>query len=284
MIENSSNVSAIINSFHIHSIFAQDLLTKKYIIMRTYSFTNVLEYIPKRYIGLSDKQLQDRNAVYNFKNGNCPQYAKDLLLKEIRAKISSNPSSWVVCFIPASTKAKHIRRYSSLASYLKENLNCQVVIDGIDVAYDRESGHLSGKSNDPSESMLFNQALFKNKNVVLIDDVRTRGTTFNTVANKMSNLGALSVFGVFLAQTIHPNLPIDNNYRSNGYGYDPDYMDDFLAEEFMLQEMQQEMLDEEFFDNEMAQDLMAEEYYQNEMEQEIMNDIMYENMCYEDYM
>jgi predicted amidophosphoribosyltransferase len=252
--------------------------------MKTYSFTNILEYIPKRYIGLSNKQLQDRNAVYSFKNGNCPQYAKELLLERIKTKTSSDPSSWVVCFIPASTKAKHLRRYSELSSYLNANLRCPVVLDGIDVAYDRESGHLSGKSNNPSENMSFNESRFKGKKVVLIDDVRTRGTTFQTVADKMSNLGAQTVYGIFLAQTIHPNLPIDNSPRSSSYGYDSAYMDDFMADEFMMEELQQELMEEEYYQHEMEQELMADDYYQNEMEQEIMNDIMYDNMCYEDYM
>jgi predicted amidophosphoribosyltransferase len=247
--------------------------------MSTYSFTNILEYIPKRYIGLSNKQLQDRNAVYSFKNGNCPQYAKELLLEKIKTKVSSDPSSWVVCFIPASTKAKHLRRYSELSSYLNANLRCPVVLDGIDVAYDRESGHLSGKSSNPSENMSFNESCFKGKKVVLIDDVRTRGTTFQTVADKMSNLGARSVFGVFLAQTIHPNLPIDNSSRSSSYGYDQDYMDDFMADEFMMEELQQELMEEEFYQHEMEQEFMADEYY----EQEIMNDIMADEMYYEDY-
>jgi hypoxanthine phosphoribosyltransferase len=237
--------------------------------MRTYSFTHVLEYIPKRYTGLNSKQLQDRNAVYSFKNGDCPQYAREMMLEKIKTKVSSNPSSWVVCFIPASTKAKHFQRYSSLASYLDANLNCQVIIDGIDVAYDRESGHLSGKSNNPSENMSFNQARFSGKNVILVDDVRTRGTTFQTVADKMSNLGAISVYGVFLAQTIHPNLPIDTSHHSNSYGYDPDIMDDFMEDNFMMEELQQE--------------IMAEEHYQYEMEQELMDDIL-EEMCFEDYM
>ena len=103
--------------------------------MSYHSFTNVLEYIPKKYVGLSSKQLQDRQAVYSFKEGNCPSYAKEQLLDKIEGIIRSNPSAWVVCFIPASTKSKHIRRYSSLSAYLNSHLGCPVYIDGIDVAY-----------------------------------------------------------------------------------------------------------------------------------------------------
>ena len=44
--------------------------------MKNYSFTNILEYIPKKYVGLSNKQQQDRQAVYNFKDGHCPESVK----------------------------------------------------------------------------------------------------------------------------------------------------------------------------------------------------------------
>ena len=111
--------------------------------MSYHPFTNVLEYIPKKYVGLSSKQLQDRNAVYAFKDGNC-----------------SDPSAWVVCFIPASTALKHQRRYGGLSEYLRSHLACPVYIDGINVAYDRESGYMTGKSGNPTDNMSFNPARF----------------------------------------------------------------------------------------------------------------------------
>jgi hypothetical protein len=74
--------------------------------MKNYSFTNILEYIPKKYVGLSNKQQQDRQAVYNFKDGHCPENVKQQLVDKIRNVISEDPSAWVVCFIPASTKEK----------------------------------------------------------------------------------------------------------------------------------------------------------------------------------
>ena len=216
--------------------------------MTSYSFTNVLEYIPKKYVGLSSKQMQDRQAVYSFKDGNCPQYVKEQLLERIRNKISGNPSSWVVCFIPASTKQRHISRYSALASYLRANLGCEVRIDGIDVAYDKDSGHMTGKTGNPTENMRFNSNVFSGKKVILIDDVRTRGTTFNLTADKMTDLGAATVFGVFVAQTIHPNLPIDTTPHPRGGWYD-DAINDMLADQMYEEEMQAELMAEYMYDD-----------------------------------
>lgn len=234
--------------------------------MSYHSFTNVLEYIPKKYVGLSSQQLQDRSAVYAFKDGNCPAFAKERLVEKIKNVIGSNPSAWVVCFIPASTKSKHMRRYGELSSYLRNRLSCPVYVDGIDVAYDRESGHMTGKTGNPTENMEFNASKFRGKKVVLVDDVRTRGITFNLTADKMVSLGAATVFGVFLAQTIHPNLPIDNSPRFRG-GYYDEVLNDFMADEMAEEMYQQEMADE------MANEIMEEELYQQQMEEEFMYEI-----------
>jgi len=233
--------------------------------MSYHSFTNVLEYIPKKYVGLSSQQLQDRSAVYAFKEGNCPTYAKEKLVEEIKKVIGSDPSAWVVCFIPASTRSKHIQRYYNLSCYLRTRLSCPVYIDGINVAYDRESGHLSGKTGDPTDNMEFNSSKFRGKKVVLIDDVRTRGVTFDRTADKMVTLGASTVFGVFLAQTIHPNLPIDNSPRHKGGYYDEiinDYMYEEMAGEMYGQEYN-EIYEEELYQQEMVKEFMYEmgEYY-----------------------
>ena len=231
--------------------------------MSYHSFTNVLEYIPKKYVGLSSKQQQDRQAVYSFKEGNCPAYAKEQLVEKIEGVIGSNPSAWVVCFIPASTKSKHLRRYSTLSAYLNSHLACPVYIDGIDVAYDRESGHMTGKTGNPTENMEFNSNRFAGKKVILVDDVRTRGVTFDRTADKLELLGAVSVYGVFLAQTIHPNLPVDTTPRYRG-GYYDEIINDYLAEEYYEDEMANEIMEEELYQQQMEEEFMYEmagEYY-----------------------
>ena len=225
--------------------------------MSYHSFINILDYIPKKYVGLSSKQLKDRQAVYGFKDGNCPPYAKELLVSNINSVISSNPSEWVVCFIPASNKSKHLRRYRALANYLNNHLACPVYIDGIDVAYDRESGYMTGKTGNPIENMEFNPSRFEGKKVVLVDDVRTRGVTFDMTADKLESLGARSVFGVFLAQTIHPNLPIDTSTRNRG-GYYDEALYEFLAEEQYQDEIANEIMQEEVYQEQAEMDFLYE--------------------------
>ena len=96
--------------------------------MSNYSFTNILEYIPKKYVGLSNKQLQDRQAVYSFKDGHCPEHVKEQLLDKVNNIISGNPAMWVVCFIPASTKEKQICVTTGLLAPLQE----VITLDSLD--------------------------------------------------------------------------------------------------------------------------------------------------------
>jgi len=225
--------------------------------MSNYSYNYILEYIPSKYCGLSNKQQADRQAVYDFKDGHCPLTLKEQMLNKIRGIIGSNPSAWVVCFIPASTKAKQMMRYGNLSSYLNNQLACPVYIDGIDVAYDRESGHTSGKTGDPTANMVFNSSRFSGKKVILIDDVRTRGITFDRTADKLVAHGAASVYGVFVAQTIHPNLPIDTTPRRRG-GYYDEVLNDILAEEQYQDEIANEIMEEELYQEQAEMDFLYE--------------------------
>ena len=100
--------------------------------------------------------------------------------------------------------------------------------------YDTEAGHISGKSGNPIEAFGFNTEKIGGKNIILIDDIITRGTTFNQVANKLNSLGALSVTGLFLARTInpdyHPHNSVYDDFDPEPY-YEEEYEPDYYEEE-----------------------------------------------------
>lgn len=231
--------------------------------MERFPYKSILEYIPSRYYGLNEKQQADRKAVYDFKDGRCPSALKEQLLNMIRGIIGSDPGAWVVCFIPASTKAKHQKRYGELASYLNRELSCPVYVDGIEVIQDRESGHMTGKVGNPTENMSFNPSRFSGKKVVLIDDVRTRGLTFDLTAGKLLSYGAAGAFGLFLAQTILPDLPVDTTKGYTAADYD-EIANDYLSDEARMEELYQQEADE----------AMAEEAYLDGLYQDMENEVL----------
>ena len=91
---------------------------------------------------------------------------------------------------------------------------------GTNNKYDKDAGYLTGKTGNPIESFGFDETGIVNKNVLLIDDVITRGTTFNLTADKLKSLGAKNVTGLFLAHTINPDY---SSCYEEPYNEEPDY-------------------------------------------------------------
>lgn len=193
---------------------------------------NILEYLPKRYEA-TQEQEQNRQICYNFKDGYLSETVKNAFLDKIREITGNNTTGWLICFIPASTSAKTERRFSKLADAIRSE-GYDVELRTVYNKYDTEAGHISGKSSNPIEAFGFNAESVKGKNIILIDDIITRGTTFNQAANKISSLGALSVCGLFLARTInpdyHPHNSVYDDFDPESY-YEEEYEPDFYEEE-----------------------------------------------------
>lgn len=193
---------------------------------------NILEYLPKRY-NATEEQEQNRQICYRFKDGYLSDFVKNSFLAKIREITGGCKLNWLVCFIPASTSAKTERRFSKLAEAIeKEGYDVEFRI--VYNKYDTEAGHISGKSGNPIEAFGFNTEKIGGKNIILIDDIITRGTTFNQVANKLNSLGALSVAGLFLARTInpdyHPHNSVYDDFDPESY-YEEEYEPDYYEEE-----------------------------------------------------
>lgn len=193
---------------------------------------NILEYLPKRYEA-TQEQEQNRQICYNFKDGYLSETVKNAFLDKIREITGNNTTGWLICFIPASTSAKTERRFSKLADAIRSE-GYDVELRTVYNKYDTEAGHISGKSNNPIEAFGFNAESVNGKNIILIDDIITRGTTFSQVSNKLSGFGAISVSGLFLARTInpdyHPHNSVYDDFDPESY-YEEEYEPDFYEEE-----------------------------------------------------
>lgn len=193
---------------------------------------NILEYLPKRYEA-TQEQEQNRQICYNFKDGYLSETVKNAFLDKIREITGNNTTGWLICFIPASTSAKTERRFSKLADAIRSE-GYDVELGTVYNKYDTEAGHISGKSSNPIEAFGFNAESVNGKNIILIDDIITRGTTFSQVSNKLSAFGAISVSGLFLARTInpdyHPHNSVYDDFDPESY-YEEEYEPDFYEEE-----------------------------------------------------
>lgn len=164
-----------------------------------------MEYLPKRYNATS-KQECDRQVIYNFKNGSCPLFLMNKIVAYIKyIKSAMEGNNIRVCFIPASTCFKTIIRYNALATYIEKETGIACSINTIMPKVDHEAGHIAGKKDNPAEDFKFRSQDIIGENIILIDDIITRGTTFVKTATQLQYLGAKNILGIFLAKTINPN-------------------------------------------------------------------------------
>ena len=161
------------------------------------------EYLPVRYQA-NAQQLADRQTCYNFKDGNINDEVKSGFLNKIQEITNGEKTGWAICFIPASTKSKTQIRYKKLAEAILAS-GYKVAIDAIYNEHDHEAGHLTGKTGNPIEGFGFNTSGIAGKKIIVIDDIITRGKTFQMVAEKLMAMGATTVTGLFLAKTINPD-------------------------------------------------------------------------------
>jgi len=188
-----------------------------------FNYEYLWEYLPKRFTPTAEQQAH-RKAIFQFKNGNCQSDIKQYFISKVKEKARDIESKSIVCFIPASTHAKTINRYESLSKSISDSTGLLTDVHTIWGIEDIESGHLGGKSARPIDNFSFNSSVIQGKNVILIDDVITRGTTFNQTAQKLIELGANKVTGLFVAKTINPNWQGNiNAYYEDGF----EQMDEF---------------------------------------------------------
>ena len=173
--------------------------------MSTYSYTYLKEYLPVRYSATLEQE-SDRQVVYDFKDVYCSMSVKRAIVERIKLiRQCTNGSNWRICFIPASSRARTVCRYKSLADYLQRETGMPCSISTIQPIHDEVSGFVGGKKSNPAENFRIDKNDVTNQNIILIDDVITRGTTFVRTADKLVENGANQVIGFFLAKTINPD-------------------------------------------------------------------------------
>ena len=163
-------------------------------------YVNLMEYLPLRYPPTLEEE-KNRRIVSNFKRGRCSQELKNQFtdaikqLKEERKNVKLR-----VCFIPAITADKTALRYSQLATAIESETG--IPSDYHTILPKRATELMATGKTDSAEDFLFNKEQIEGKDIILIGDIITTGTNFTKTSLKLTELGAKSVFGLFLAKTI----------------------------------------------------------------------------------
>ena len=162
------------------------------------------DYFPKNkfsYTELTENQIDDREYIYKFKNGDkktAINLAKniDYSLKMINYNLENS----ILVIIPASTSNKTLTRLYLFSSYLSKLLKIK---NGYEAIKTLDHSPFKGSYGiDKTQYLTFNHKMYQGKNVILFDDLITTGETFGQVSEKILQSGASSVSGIFIAQTI----------------------------------------------------------------------------------
>lgn len=172
-----------------------------YISLGNYNAAYRYDYYPKnRYPYVDATAEANRRAVWNFKDG-ASYIGVSILSDFLEGNYSeSQRRTLTLCVIPASTEAKNITRYRSMCRQICEKYNLTNGFDFIKIVYDRNDSREQKSSNTIANLTFSNNVI--GKDIILFDDITTRGTSFVQVANELKKNGARSVYGVFIGKTV----------------------------------------------------------------------------------
>ena len=163
-------------------------------------YVNLMEYLPMRYPPTLEEE-KNRRIVSNFKRGRCSPELKNQFTDAIKQlKEERKDVKLRVCFMPAITADKTALRYSQLATAIETETG--IPSDYHTILPKRATELMATGKTDSAEDFLFNKEQIEGKDIILIGDIITTGTNFTKTCQKLAELGAKSVIGLFLAKTI----------------------------------------------------------------------------------
>ena len=151
------------------------------------------KYFPKRIRNVGEKEVADRQLVYDFKDGRSHEAVAQMTAASLKEQYGDGCKDIVFVPVPASTTEKNELRYKAFCeSY-----------DHVKVTGGRLAIHENRKLEKEIRKVSiieFDEIWFKGKNIVTFDDVITRGITWATYSDQLENLGAHVLSGIFLAK------------------------------------------------------------------------------------
>jgi len=160
------------------------------------------DYYPVAHKDLTLEQKKVSKLVFRFKEGQSgPLVAKLFSLAISRMPFYIEAQNPVLIPIPAATHERNQQRFASFCSQLSRRLNITDGYRAVWIKEDREQ--LKGTTGQNKLSnLIFQKEYIDGKDIFLVDDILTTGSSFIQTKRKLIKMGAHSVTGLFLAKTI----------------------------------------------------------------------------------
>lgn len=162
------------------------------------------DYIPRRRARKATFEKQDIcRMILGFKDGRniYTRWAVSVMATALAANDLTN--TVVVC-VPASTHCANVRRWKRFSKMLCKRLGAINGFDRIHVSGSRKRAHVTGDyelATNIKHYVHIDAEYFRNRRVLVIDDIYTTGQSSAAFIAAMEAAGATVVGAVFLAKT-----------------------------------------------------------------------------------
>lgn len=161
-------------------------------------------YIPRRYQRRGTFEEQDIcRMILGFKDGR-NIYSRWAAWQFARAFQAMDLSDVIIVCVPASTTAAHVRRWKRFSQQLCKLTGAQNGFDRVSVRGSRKRAHITGEyelATNIKHYVHIDADFFKNKKVIVIDDIYTTGQSSRAFIGVMEAADATVVVTAFLAKT-----------------------------------------------------------------------------------
>ena len=152
------------------------------------------KYFPKRIRNVGEKEIADRQMVYDFKDGRAFETVAQMTASSMVAQYGNLCRDIVFVPVPASTRQKNELRYKAFCERVCELSGAVNGYDHVRVCGERLAIHENRKLEKGIRKV----------NIIEFDEEWFNGKTiisYATYANQLESFGANVIGGIFLART-----------------------------------------------------------------------------------
>lgn len=155
-------------------------------------------YYPTRFDDVTEFDWDVRNLIWDFKDGTRHDKVCQILTEKLRRVYGKALDLLTFVCIPASTREVNRNRYQE---FMTDVCNATGMANGYDyvtIVKEKEPSHLGGES---SAEYSYDKDFFKGRQIILFDDVVTRGRSLAKMRMELENVGAHIVAALSIGRT-----------------------------------------------------------------------------------
>ena len=170
----------------------------------------LLKYYPVRIRNVGEQQKADRQTIWDFKDGfkdgRAYEQVAQMTARHLQELFGSRITSIVFSCVPASTAEKNELRYKRFSERVCELTHAINGYPHMQVSAGRLAVHEHRRDETEARTTQmadYDTDFFKGKDVLLFDDIITKGISYATTADNLEACGANVLGGLFLAKTFY---------------------------------------------------------------------------------